>query len=91
VAARNMGLFDVIVDGVVIDTIDAYAPELHFPATPVYFVGRGAHTLTLRSSQQKNSASEGYVVGLDAVQVFRGTANTLIIPPREIREFICID
>ncbi len=81
VAARNMGLFDVIVDGQRIDTVDAYAPELHFPATQIYFVGRGAHTLTLRSSQQKNSASEGYVVGLDAVHVFRGTANTLIMPP----------
>lgn len=81
VAARNMGLFDVLVDGQRIDTVDAYAPELHFSATQVYFVGHGSHTLTLRSSQQKNSVSEGYVVGLDAVQVFRGTANTLIIPP----------
>lgn len=81
VAARNMGLFDVIVDGVVIDTVDAYADELRFPGTQVYFVGPGAHTLTIRSSQRKNNASEGYVVGLDAIQVFRGTANTLIIPP----------
>lgn len=81
VAARNMGLFDVIVDGVVIDTVDAYAPELRFPGTQVYFVEPGAHTLTIRSAQRKNNASEGYVVGLDAIQVFRGTANTLIIPP----------
>lgn len=81
VAARNMGLFDIIVDGVLIDTIDAYATELSFPGTQVYFVGGGSHTLTIRSSQNKNSASEGYVVGLDAIQVFRGTANTLIIPP----------
>lgn len=81
VAARNMGLFDVVVDGVVIDTVDAYAPELRFPGTRVYFVGPGAHTLTLRSAGRKNNASEGYVVGLDAIQVFRGTANTLIIPP----------
>src|SRR5690606_24247904 len=81
VAAQNMGMFDVIVDGVVIDTVDAYAPELRFPGTQVYFVGPGVHTLTIRSSQRKNNASEGYVVGLDAIQVFRGTANTLIIPP----------
>ncbi|MFQ3647604.1 MAG: hypothetical protein SNJ54_15465 [Anaerolineae bacterium] len=81
VAAQNMGMFDVIVDGVVIDTVDAYAPELRFPGTRVYFVGPGAHTLTLRSAQRKNNASEGYVVGLDAIQVFRGTANTLIVPP----------
>lgn len=81
VAARNMGMFDVIVDGEVIDTVDAYADELRFPGTQVYFVGPGAHTLTIRSSGQKNSTSEGYVVGLDAIQVFRGSANTLILPP----------
>jgi hypothetical protein len=81
VAARNMGLFDVVVDGAVIDTVDAYAPELRFPGTEVYFVGPGAHTLTIRSAGRKNNQSEGYVVGLDAIQVFRGTANTLIIPP----------
>lgn len=81
VAARNMGLFDVIVDGMLIDTVDAYAPELRFPGTRVYFVGPGAHTLILRSSQRRNHASEGYVVGLDAIQVFRGSANTLILPP----------
>ena len=81
VAARNMGMFDVVVDGQVIDIVDAYADELRFPGTQVYFVGPGAHTLMIRSSQQKNNASEGYVVGLDAIQVFRGTANTLILPP----------
>ncbi|MEO1442970.1 MAG: hypothetical protein AAFV33_21395, partial [Chloroflexota bacterium] len=81
VAARNMGMFDIVVDGQVIDTVDAYADELRFPSTRVYFVGPGSHTLTIRSSGQKNSASEGYVVGLDAIQVFRGSANTLILPP----------
>jgi hypothetical protein len=81
VAARNMGIFQVVVDGTVIDTVDAYAPELTFPGTRVYFVGRGNHVLELRSAQQRNPQSEGYVLALDAVQVFRGTANTLIIPP----------
>lgn len=81
VAARNMGMFDVIVDGVIIDTVDAYNPELIFPGTRIYFVGSGTHTLQIRSTQGKNRASEGYVVGLDAIQVFRGTANTLIVPP----------
>ncbi|MEZ4667744.1 MAG: hypothetical protein R3E39_07485 [Anaerolineae bacterium] len=81
VAARNMGIFQVVVDGTVIDTVDAYAPELTFPGTRVYFVGRGNHVLELRSAQQRNPRSEGYVLALDAIQVFRGTANTLIIPP----------
>jgi hypothetical protein len=81
VAARNMGIFQVVVDGVVIDTVDAFAPEIAFPGTRVYAVGRGVHTLELRSAQQRNPQSEGYVLALDAVQVFRGSANTLIIPP----------
>jgi hypothetical protein len=84
VAAQNMGLFEVVVDGVVIDTMDAYADELLFPATPVYFVGSGSHRLEIRATGRKNNASEGYVVALDAVQVFRGDAHTLIIPPSSI-------
>jgi hypothetical protein len=81
VAARNMGIFQVVVDGVIIDTVDAYAPELAFSSTPVYTVGRGTHTLELYSAQGRNPQSEGYVLSLDAVQVFRGSANMLIIPP----------
>jgi hypothetical protein len=84
VAAQNMGMFEVIVDGLVIDTIDAYADALLFPATPVYFVGSGSHRLEIRATGRKNNASAGYVVALDAVQVFRGDAHTLIIPPSSI-------
>lgn len=80
VAARNMGIFEVVVDGIIIDTVDAYAPELAFPGTRVYFVGRGTHTLELRSGG-RNPLSEGDTLALDAVQVFRGSANTQIIPP----------
>jgi len=81
VAARNMGIFQIVVDGIILDTIDAYAPELAFPGTRVYFTGQGTHLLELRSTQQKNASSEAYSIGLDAIQVFRGDANTLIIPP----------
>ena len=81
VAARNMGVFEVVVDGQVIDTVDAYADTLRFPGTDVYFVGSGAHTLTLRPTGRKNEVSEGYAVGVDAVQVFRGSTETLIILP----------
>jgi len=81
VAAQNMGMFDVIVDNVLIDRVDAYSPERMFPATRVYTLSKGVHTLTIRSSQQKNDLSEGYVVGLDAIQVFRGSDNMLILTP----------
>ncbi len=45
VAAQNMGLFEIVVDGLVLETIDAYANELRFPVTAVYFVGSGVHQL----------------------------------------------
>ena len=80
VAAQNMGMFDVVVDGEMLATIDAYAGELSFLTTEVYFVGEGVHRLEIRAAGQKNNASEGYVVGLDAIHVWRGDTNTLIIP-----------
>ena len=81
VAARNMGSFEVIVDGILLDRVDAYAPELRFPGTRPYIVGPGAHVLTLRSAGRRNAASEGYVVGLDAIQVYRSDANVLLQTP----------
>lgn len=84
VAATNMGIFEIVVDGSVIDTIDAYGDTLSFPGTRVYFVGRGSHLLQIRATGRKNDRSEGTVVGLDAIQIYRGDANTVIIPPPEL-------
>jgi hypothetical protein len=84
VAAQNMGRFEIVVDGLVLETIDAYADELRFPVTDVYFVGSGTHRLELRGIGQKNNASDGYVIGLDTIQVFRGDVNTLILPPSSV-------
>jgi hypothetical protein len=81
VAARNMGMFHVVVDAIIIDTIDAYATELAFPGTRVYTLTPGAHRLELRPTGQKNSRSEGITVALDAIQIWRGDGHTLIIPP----------
>ncbi|MEO0596430.1 MAG: hypothetical protein AAF126_09995, partial [Chloroflexota bacterium] len=81
VAARNMGIFEVVVDGQVIDTVDAYSPALIFTSTRVYFVGSGSHRLTIRATGRRHPQSEGITVGLDAIQVYRANANTLIIPP----------
>lgn len=81
VAARNMGMFQVIVDGEVLDTIDAYAPELRYPVTQVYTLSRGTHRLELRPTADKNAQSEGFVTALDAVHVYRGSPYTLIVTP----------
>ncbi|MDX2139392.1 MAG: hypothetical protein SF123_15010 [Chloroflexota bacterium] len=81
VAARNMGMFQVVVDGVVIDTMDAYAGEIAFPGTRVYTLPPGTHQLELRPTGQKNNRSEGITVALDAIQVWRSDGHTLILPP----------
>jgi hypothetical protein len=81
VAARNMGAFQVVVDGVVLDTVDAYAPEIAFPGTRVYALAQGQHTVALRSAGTKHAQSEGYTVALDAIQVWRGDPHTRIVPP----------
>lgn len=81
VAARNMGIFQVVVDGIVVDTIDAYASELAFPATTIYTLTSGAHLLEMRPTGQKNALSEGYITALDAIHVYRGSANTIILTP----------
>jgi hypothetical protein len=81
VAAQNMGEFAIVVDGVVVDTIDAYAEQLMFPGSGVYFVGAGRHVLEIQGNGRKNAASEGYVIGLDALQVYRAEPDTQIVPP----------
>ncbi|MCC6615947.1 MAG: hypothetical protein IT320_20925 [Anaerolineae bacterium] len=81
VAARNMGIFNVIVDGTVIDTVDAYSLELVFPGSQVYSLSAGPHVLTLRSAGDRNRDSQGSTVALDAVQVYRADLNTIIGTP----------
>lgn len=82
VAARNMGLFEILVDGQVIDTVDAYASELGFTGTAVYTLGSGPHQLVIRPTGRQHPSSEGTAVGLDAIQVFQTDAHTLILPPQ---------
>jgi len=81
VAAPNMGVFEIFVDGVHVAVIDAYAEALHYPGTDVFFVGSGAHALDLRCTGDKNPRSEGITCGLDAIQIYRADATTLILPP----------
>lgn len=82
VAAQNMGHFEIVVDGQVLDTVDAYSPDLRFPATRAYALGPGPHQLAIRATGQRHPASSGVTVGLDAIQIFRADPNTQIVAPR---------
>ncbi len=84
VAATNMGIFEISVDGKLLDTIDAYSDQLAYPGTQVYFVGSGDHLLQIQATGRKDDRSTGTVVGLDAIQIYRSNGNTTIIPPSAI-------
>ncbi|MBZ0315727.1 MAG: hypothetical protein K8L91_04850 [Anaerolineae bacterium] len=79
VAFTNGGVWNVRLDGLMVDVIDAYAPIATFLGTQVYMVGAGEHTLELQNTANANPASNGHMLALDAVQVYRPDAQTLIL------------
>ncbi len=81
VQAVNMGTFEILVDGVVIDTIHAKSDQFRLAGTPVYHVGSGQHTLEIRNTGSPVGGDHCQTVGIDAIQVYHAPANTLIIPP----------
>lgn len=80
VGFTNGGVWELLVDGAVLDTIDSYAPSGAFTGTQVYTLGAGDHTLTLRNTEQANPASRGHMLALDAVQVYQPDALTVLVP-----------
>ena len=78
VGFTNGGVWNVRLDGLIVDVIDAYAPVATFTGTQVYTVEAGDHTLELQNTANTNPASSGHMLALDAVQVYRTDAQTLI-------------
>ena len=70
VAGPTMGVFEVIVDGVLLDTINGYAAETRFPGTTIYRFEPGQHRLMLCNTGRRGLGSTGHRVALDAVQVY---------------------
>ncbi|GIK64400.1 MAG: hypothetical protein BroJett018_21940 [Chloroflexota bacterium] len=79
VGFTNGGVWNVLLDGLIVDVIDAYAPVATFTGTRVYALGAGEHTLELQNTGNANPASNGHMLALDAVQVYRPDAQTLIL------------
>ncbi len=80
VSFTNGGVWNVLLDGIIVDVIDSYAPVGTFTGTRVFTVGAGEHVLELQNTANANAASSGHMLALDAVQVFRPDALTLIVP-----------
>lgn len=83
VAAQNMGVFDLVVDGVWLDQIDAYGTERAFNTTKLYTVIPGFHVLEIRGAGQAD-ASTGYTMGLDAIDVYDGELPSYTVAQAEI-------
>ena len=71
VAFWNGGMWEVVVDGQVLGTVDSYSTEAHFTCTDTFLVAAGAHTLLVRNTPQRNAASSDTMLALDAVLIYR--------------------
>jgi len=71
VAFWNGGMWEVVVDGQVLGTVDSYSTEAHFTCTDTFSVVAGAHTLLVRNTPQRNAASSDTMLALDAVLTYR--------------------
>jgi hypothetical protein len=80
VGFSNGGVWNVLLDGMIVDVIDSYAPVGTFTGTRVFTVGAGEHVLELQNTANANAVSSGHMLAFDAVQVYRPDALTLIVP-----------
>ncbi len=80
VGFTNGGVWNILIDDMIVDVIDSYAPIGTFMGTEVYYLGGGEHTLELHNTVTANDASSGNMLAFDAVQVYRTDPLTLILP-----------
>lgn len=80
VSFTNGGVWNVLLDGMIVDVIDSYAPVGTFTGTQVFTVGAEEHILELQNTGNANAASSGHMLAFDAVQVYRPDTLTLIVP-----------
>jgi hypothetical protein len=64
------GKSQILIDGVVVDTIDSYSAGLQYQDVHTYSVTPGAHTLTIKVLGTKTTASTNYNVNVDAVEIW---------------------
>jgi hypothetical protein len=79
VAFWNGGIWDVVVDGQVVGTVDSYSPEAHFTCTDTFPVAAGPHTLVVRNTGERNPASSDTMLALDAVLIYRANPSSVAV------------
>jgi hypothetical protein len=78
VAFWNGGMWEVVINGQVVGTVDSYSAEAHFTCTDTFPVAPGAHTLLVRNTPQHNPASSDTMLALDAVLVYRSDPSSVV-------------
>lgn len=74
----NGGIWDVIIDGQVVGTIDSYSAEAHFTCTDTFPVVAGTHTLLVHNTPERNAASSDTMIALDAVLTYRSNPSAVV-------------
>ena len=78
VAFWNGGIWEIVVDGQMIGSVDSYHPEAHFTCTDTLPVETGAHTLLVRNTGEHNPASSDTMLALDAVLTYREDPSAVV-------------
>ncbi len=84
VAFWNGGMWEVVIDGQVVGTVDSYSPEAHFTCTDTFPVTAGAHTLVVRNTGQRNPTSSDTMLALDAVLIYRANPSAVTVSPETV-------
>jgi hypothetical protein len=71
--ARNRGIAEVLVDGLLKDRVDLYAPDTAWASRTRYdSLGPGTHVIQIRVTGEKNPRASDCFVDLDALIVESG-------------------
>jgi hypothetical protein len=81
VAFPLFGVFEVHVDSQIIAVVDSYRARTAFMTTDVFGLTPGKHTLEIVNTGRKNATSGGYIIALDAVEVYQGPTSTPTASP----------
>lgn len=80
VAFWNGGIWDIVIDGRSVGSVDAYSAEAHFTCTDTFPVEAGSHTLLVRNTGERNPTSSDTMLALDAVLTYHSRPSAVITP-----------
>jgi len=84
VGFTNGGIWEVVLNGDVVMTIDSYSPTGLFAVTEVFYLGAGEHLMEVRNTNEANTNSSGNMIAIDAIDVYQADDLTLILPNGEL-------